>query len=218
MTDNKSLYLCSILLSNHDVAGRARSSRKASRRNFSRALARKTILIVMKLATDVTYRYSWSPMCKRPTSFQASIFLRDNGSYGKKCCPSWLVSERREGGSPEVEWARPRCTRREIMAKGTWRGVGIFSRRYYRPRALTVRAIESLFHPASRSLGDDNTELAHNRDYPSARNDTSGLSIFGRKIAETKLLMIRAKRDAIPWKPKKFPNSSWSIRIVKHLK
>lgn len=38
---------------------------KASRRNFSRALARKTILIVMKRATDVTYRYSWLPMCKR---------------------------------------------------------------------------------------------------------------------------------------------------------
>lgn len=40
--------------------------------------------------------------------------------------------------------------------EGTDRGVGISSctnatRRYYRPRPLTVRAIESLFRPGARS-------------------------------------------------------------------
>jgi len=80
--------------------------------------------------------------------------------------------------------------RREIMAKGIWKGVGISSRRYYRPRALTVRAIESLFRPESRSLGDDNAELAHNRDCPSARNDKIRLARIHKKIAEVELLMM----------------------------
>lgn len=156
---------------------------KVSRRNFSRALARQTILIIVKYVTEVTYRPIVFLVVNARDGwphFQATIFLRDNRSRGKECCPSWLLSERRGGG----RMGTARCTRREIIAKGTWRGVGISSRRYYRPRALTVRAIESLFRPGSRSLDDDNAEFAHNRDCPSARNDTSGLSIFGRKIAE----------------------------------
>ena len=100
---------------------------------------------------------SYSPICKRLTSFQTSIFLRYNGSCGKVLpfvARKW-AARRRLGD----RMGTARCTRREIMAKGTWRGVGISSRRYYRPRILTVRAIESLLCPESRSFGDDNAEL-----------------------------------------------------------
>lgn len=79
---------------------------KVSRRNFSRALARDKrswSLWNARPELPIGQSYPWLPMCKRLTPFQASIFLRDNGSrVKKKYCPSWLINKRWGGGSSEA--------------------------------------------------------------------------------------------------------------------
>lgn len=113
---------------------------KASR-NFSRALARQTILSIIKCATGVTYRPivflrqrasgCWPHF--KPPFFSATMDAE------KKVLPFVeLMSERRGGGSSEVEWARPDAREGRLWQKGPWRGVDISSR-YYCPRALTVQ-------------------------------------------------------------------------------
>lgn len=79
----------------------------------------------------------------------------------KARCPSWFVSERQKGDSSEVEpWARPDAREGRLWQRDQKRRQHFLpykrTRRYYRPRALTARAIESLFRPGARSFGDDN--------------------------------------------------------------
>jgi len=113
---------------------------KISRCSFSRALARQTILIIMKCATDVTYR---------PIVFLVNVQAADLISGLHFFLRQWIVQKKvllfvaykwavkrrlkRFGGRMGTAW----CTRRKIIAKGIWKGVDISSRRYYCPRVLT---------------------------------------------------------------------------------
>lgn len=103
--------------------------------------------LLWNATTDVTYRPIVFPVANvRAADLISDLhFSSRQWLARKKVLPfvarKWAARRRLVGG----RMGTARCTRREIMAKGTWRGVGISSRRHYRPRALTVRAIESLF-------------------------------------------------------------------------
>lgn len=121
---------------------------KISRRSFSRALARQTILIIMKCATDVTYRPIVFLVNVQATDLISGLhFSLRQWIVRKKVLPfvahKWAVKRRLERLAGRMGTAR--CTRREIMAKGIWKGVDISPWRYYCPRALTYAQLNLSF-------------------------------------------------------------------------